>query len=116
VIAVNADPDVLEKLRIVGGPKLVRELVELFLKYAPERLTAARQSIEAGEVSGAQRALHSLKSSAGQLGMSGIQETCSRGEASAARGDAVGAGAALAQIEAGWPETKAWLTEQMRLV
>ena len=113
---MNADPDVLEKLRIVGGPKLVRELVELFLKYAPERLSASRAGIEAGDLAAAQRALHSLKSSAGQLGMSGIQETCSRGEASAAKGDAVGAEAALAQIEAVWPETKAWLTEQMRLL
>jgi len=116
VSEVNADPDVLEKLRIVGGPKLVRELVELFLKYAPERLATARAGIEAGDVIAAQRALHSLKSSAGQLGMSGIQETCSRGEAMAAKGDATGAGAALAQVEAVWPETEAWLTEQMRLL
>ena len=62
-----------------------------------------------------QRAMHSLKSSAGQLGVTGIQETCSRGEALAAKGDATGAEAALAQVEAVWPETKAWLTEQGRL-
>jgi HPt (histidine-containing phosphotransfer) domain-containing protein len=115
VNGVNADPDVLEKLRIVGGPKLVRELVELFLKYAPERLSNARASIEAGDLISAQRALHSLKSSAGQLGVMTIQDGCSRGEALAAKGDATGALAALAQVEAVWPETKAWLTDQVRM-
>jgi len=112
---VNADPDVLEKLRIVGGPKLVRELIELFVRYAPERMASARAGIRDGDLSATQRALHSLKSSAGQLGVSAIQEACRRGEALAANGDATGAEAALAQVEAAWPETKAWLTEQERL-
>ena len=112
---MNADPDVLERLRMVGGPKLVRELIELFVRYAPERIAIARTGIEAGDLSAAQRALHSLKSSAGQLGVTAIQDGCSRGEALAAKGDATGAEAALAQVEAAWPETKAWLTEQVRL-
>lgn len=110
-----ADPDVLEKLRIVGGPKLVRELVELFLKYAPERLSAARAGIQSGDLGAAQRALHSLKSSAGQLGIAAIQDECRRGESAAAAGDATGARAALAKLEAMWPETRVWLTEQERL-
>lgn len=100
---------------MVGGPKLVRELIELFLNYAPERLAVARASIQAGDLSTAQRALHSLKSSAGQLGVTAVQEACRRGEAAAAEGDATGVEAALAQVMAVWPETRDWLTEQERL-
>jgi two-component system, sensor histidine kinase and response regulator len=112
---VNADPDVLEKLRVVGGPKLVRELIELFLRYGPERMATARAGIESGDLDAAQRALHSLKSSAGQLGVTGIRESCSRGEMSAASGDANAARAALEDVEAAWPATRDWLTEQVQL-
>ena len=112
---MNAVNDVLEALRTVGGPKLVRELIELFLKYAPERLATARAGMQSGDLLAAQRAFHSLKSSAGQLGLTAIQEGCSRGEAAAAKGDASGTQAALAQVEATWPEVQAWLTEQVRL-
>ena len=112
---MNADPDVLEKLRVVGGPKLVRELIGLFLRYAPERIALARTALDAGDPSAAQRAFHSLKSSAGQLGIETIRDGCSRGEALASHGDATGAQAALADVEAAWPDTLAWLTEQVRM-
>jgi HPt (histidine-containing phosphotransfer) domain-containing protein len=115
VNAVNADPDVLERLRMVGGPKLVRELIELFIRYAPERMAIARAGIEQADLGVAQRALHSLKSSAGQLGVTAIQAGSGRGEALAAHGDVAGVEAALAEIEALWPATREWLTEQVRL-
>jgi len=112
---VNEDPDVLEKLRIVGGPKLVRELIEMFMRYAPERLAAARVGIQNGDLHAAQRALHSLKSSAGQLGITTMQDGSRRGESLAANGDAMGAETALAELEAMWPATREWLTEQVRM-
>ncbi len=112
---MNGNPDVLEKLRIVGGPRLVRELIVLFMRYAPERLAAARVGIENGDLDAAQRALHSLKSSAGQLGITGIQDGSRRGESLAAKGDAMGAATALAELEAMWPETRDWLTEQVSM-
>jgi len=107
--------DVLENLRIVGGPKLVRELIELFLRSAPERIAVARAGIQSGDLDATQRAMHSLKSSAGQLGVTGVQESCRRAEISATNGDAKGAESAVAEVEAVWPETSAWLTEQGRL-
>jgi HPt (histidine-containing phosphotransfer) domain-containing protein len=106
--------DVLENLRIVGGPKLVRELIELFARSAPERIAAARAGVETGDLVATQRAMHSLKSSAGQLGVTVIQEACRRSEIAAERGDATGAESALAEVEAVWPETRDWLTEQGR--
>jgi HPt (histidine-containing phosphotransfer) domain-containing protein len=116
VSGVNGVNDVIETLRIIGGPKLVRELIELFVRYAPERMATARAGIESGALGDAQRAMHSLKSSAGQLGLTALQEACSRGEASAGKADATGAATALAQVEAIWPETSAWLTEQARVL
>ncbi len=112
---MTTDPDVLEKLRVVGGPKLVRELIELFLRYAPERIALVRTGLDAGDLFAAQRAFHSLKSSAGQLGVETIRHACSRGETLASEADATGARAALAEVEAAWPDTHAWLTEQVRM-
>jgi HPt (histidine-containing phosphotransfer) domain-containing protein len=112
---VNSDAAVLETLRVVGGPKLVRELIELFLRYAPERLAAARAGIESGDLAAVQKSLHSLKSSAGQLGVNAMREGCGRGESSASRGDATGARAALDDVEAAWPAALAWLTGQLRM-
>jgi HPt (histidine-containing phosphotransfer) domain-containing protein len=107
--------DVLEKLRMVGGPKLVRELIELFMRFAPERMAIARAGIENGDLGATERALHSLKSSAGQLGVTAIQEASRRGEVSASNGDVTGAKAALAEVEVAWPAIQAWLTEQVHL-
>jgi HPt (histidine-containing phosphotransfer) domain-containing protein len=110
---VTADPDVLEKLRVVGGPKLVRELIELFLRYAPERIALVRAGLAAGDFDAAQRPFHSLKSSAGQLGIETIREGCSRGEAYSRNRDATGAQAALADVEAAWPAALAWLKTEL---
>ena len=106
--------DVLENLRIIGGPKLVRELIELFVRSAPERIAAARAGIENGDLGAVQRAMHSLKSSAGQLGVTAMQNACRRAEHAATSGDATSAESALAEVEMAWPDTSAWLTEQGR--
>lgn len=110
---MRSDPDVLEKLRVVGGPKLVRELIELFLRYAPERMALIHAGLEAKDLQQAQRAFHSLKSSAGQLGVETIREACSRGEALASTGDATGARVALVDVETAWPDTLAWLQTEL---
>lgn len=110
---MTAQPDVLEKLRVVGGPKLVRELIELFLRYAPERIARVHAGLDAGDLSEAQRAFHSLKSSAGQLGVETIREACSRGEHLASSGDPAGARTALVDVETAWPGALAWLQSEI---
>jgi HPt (histidine-containing phosphotransfer) domain-containing protein len=107
----ECEAQALVGLRTLGGAAFVCELIDLFLRYTPERIDVARASLAAGDVVSAVRALHSLKSSAGQLGAVSLRDECARGEALAEQGAAALA-AALAQVESVWPATRDWLIEQ----
>lgn len=74
----------LERLRGFGGDKLVRDMIELFLASAPPRIADAVAAAAAGNCEGVRRALHSLNSSAAQLGASRMQPLCEHGEVLAA--------------------------------
>src|SRR5256885_15267287 len=76
----TTDHDALERLRRLGGAKLRREMIALFLAAVPERLQAARDGIRQGDAAVTERALHSLKSSSGQLGAIKMQQLSERGE------------------------------------
>lgn len=58
----------LEKLRKLGGDDFVNELVETFLKDAPERIEAALAAGRREDLEGIERATHSLASSAAMMG------------------------------------------------
>jgi HPt (histidine-containing phosphotransfer) domain-containing protein len=62
------DPVAFERLQRLGGTKLLREMIDLFLAHAPGKVEAALQAGANGDVVGVNRAAHSLKSSAANLG------------------------------------------------
>jgi two-component system, sensor histidine kinase and response regulator len=74
------DASALDRLKRFGGGKLLREMITLFLAAAPERIAAARVGHLAGDAPATERAVHSLKSSAAQLGAMRLQRLCARGE------------------------------------
>lgn len=78
--APSTDQDALDRLRRFGGDKLLGEMITLFLAAAPERLEAARAAATSGDAESAERALHSLKSSAAQLGAMRMQRLSELGE------------------------------------
>ena len=80
------DESAIARLRRFGGAKLISAMVTAFLKDAPMRLATAGHHADAGDAAGVRRELHSLRSSAGQLGALAMQELCAEGEESAARG------------------------------
>lgn len=75
------DATVLEGLQTLGGVELARRMLALFLQYTPQRLTAAREGFEAGDLEAVGRAAHSLKSTAGHLRAARIQALASQIEA-----------------------------------
>jgi HPt (histidine-containing phosphotransfer) domain-containing protein len=75
-----SDSSALDRLRRFGGGKLLGEMIALFLMAAPERVGAARAGYGRGDATEVERALHSLKSSAGQLGALRLQRLSERGE------------------------------------
>jgi HPt (histidine-containing phosphotransfer) domain-containing protein len=76
----STDSSALDRLKRFGGVKLLGEMIGLFLQAAPERVQLARAALRRGDASEVERALHSLKSSAGQLGAMHLQRLSERGE------------------------------------
>jgi HPt (histidine-containing phosphotransfer) domain-containing protein len=74
------DANALDRLKRFGGGKLLREMIALFLAAAPERIAAARVGHLAADAPAVELALHSLKSSAAQLGAMRLQRLSERGE------------------------------------
>jgi HPt (histidine-containing phosphotransfer) domain-containing protein len=81
------DNAALERLRGFGGDKLLRGMIELFVKNAPSRAAEAREALDCGDAAALRAALHGLKSSAGQLGAVTVHHACNAGEELASRGD-----------------------------
>ena len=72
------DPAAIARLHKVGGDKLVGQMIDIFLKNAPERVAAARQGIADGDSEAIEQAVHSLKSSAGNYGAVSLQTLAGR--------------------------------------
>ena len=80
------DPSAAERLRRLGGERLLREMIELFLQLGPARLAAA----EGADLAEAERACHSLKSAAGNVGATALQAAAAEAEQAASVRDSGG--------------------------
>jgi HPt (histidine-containing phosphotransfer) domain-containing protein len=100
--AAHFDPEAITRLKRFGGDALVFEMIDLFSAGAPARLATAREAVDAGDGERARGVLHSLKSSAGQLGAVALQAMCEDGEQHAARGDVAAVAALLPAMDAEW--------------
>jgi HPt (histidine-containing phosphotransfer) domain-containing protein len=76
----------LVRLERLGGTGLVRQMIELYLQHGTERLDALAAGVAASDARAVERAAHSLKSSAGNLGALRLQHTADALEAMAADG------------------------------
>ena len=76
----------LERLEKLGGKTLVRQMIELYLANGPERVRALREGVEAGDAERIERAAHTMKSSAGNLGATKLQHTADALESLASSG------------------------------
>ena len=93
------DPVALDRLRSLGGAGLLQKMIGLFLEHTPKRLRAATEGEKSGDWYQVERAAHSLKSSAGHLGLTGIQSLARDVEGLAERGQSAGLAALIRQIE-----------------
>ena len=81
------DDAALDRLRGFGGERLLRGMIELFVKNAPNKAAEAREALDCGDSAALRSALHGLKSSAGQLGAVTVHHACVAGEELASRGE-----------------------------
>ena len=84
------DPAVLRKLPMVADgsdPGYVDRLLDLFARTVDQTLATIAQAIADTDLLAVQHALHSLKSSAGQVGALALAAEAARGEAALRRGE-----------------------------
>jgi len=106
------DPEALERLRTLGGPTLLAKMIDLFLENTPKRLAAAGAGESSGNWYEVERAAHSLKSSAANLGLTGLQSLAREVEEFAERRQADRVGPLLRELEALFPAVKARLERE----
>lgn len=68
------DAAAIARLHKLGGGKFVGDMIDLFFQYAPQRLAAVRAAALAGDFQAVEKAVHPLKSSAGQIGARQVQD------------------------------------------
>ncbi|HEV7993939.1 MAG TPA: Hpt domain-containing protein [Gemmatimonadaceae bacterium] len=104
------DPAALARLRRFGGDKLLREMIDLYLEGAPERLVAARTAVATNDLPSAELALHSLKSSSAQLGAARVGKLSERGENILRAGSMDGVAQLIGEIDAELARATTWLS------
>ncbi|NEP83991.1 MAG: response regulator [Okeania sp. SIO3B3] len=72
------DMTMLESIRKMGGDKLLSEIIEDYLNYAPDRLAAIREAITTNDAKALQIAAHTMRSSSGNLGAVTMGNICNQ--------------------------------------
>ena len=81
------DPAALKRLKDWGGESLSREIVRLFLENGPSRVDQIREALDGEDLDVPERAAHSLKSSAANVGAQLLRNVASDLELAASGGD-----------------------------
>jgi HPt (histidine-containing phosphotransfer) domain-containing protein len=97
------DSSAIERIRGFGGDALLHGMIELFVRNAPGKAAEAREALDCGDTATLRASLHSLKSSAGQLGATSVHQACVAGEETASRGDLAACVRYVERIEADLP-------------
>lgn len=90
----------LAGLARMGGPALVRDVIELYRKHGPNRLKELRAALAAGDAAETARVAHAFRSSSAQIGATRIASLCASVELSAEAGEMVQAGTAATTLDA----------------
>jgi HPt (histidine-containing phosphotransfer) domain-containing protein len=108
------DRDALARILGIGGAGLLAKMIELFLTNAPQRLAAARAGQRAGDCRAVGQAVHSLRSSAGNLGAGRLQDLAARIEelAEARQGEEIPV--LLDELEQVFAQVKTCLEEERK--
>lgn len=100
------DPDAIDRLRRLGGGELVRRMGRLFVSLGEERVAAARAGVTYGDLDTIERAAHSLKSSAGNVGAVELQRAAETAERASAEGRRAAAAAGVEAMERAFAEAR----------
>ena len=80
----DLDESVLGKIHKIGGDKLVGDLIDIFLEHVPKKIQEAFQEEQDGDLEAVEKAAHSIKSSAGNMGTIALYQLAAQIEQAAA--------------------------------
>ena len=103
------DAEAQARLQEWGGPKLLTQMIRLFLENAPTRLDQVRKGVAETNVHDAERGVHSLKSSAANVGAMRVSRLASRMEDLASGGDLPSVAGLVPELEAEYAAARARL-------
>jgi HPt (histidine-containing phosphotransfer) domain-containing protein len=106
------DPVALERLKRLGGGKLLRDMLDLFLEHTPVRMAAAAASFSQGDLAGVNQAAHSLKSSAANLGARTLRDYAEQVEHVAAGEQAGDLASLIAHLQEAFAQARAALEKE----
>jgi HPt (histidine-containing phosphotransfer) domain-containing protein len=95
----NLDTAALARLQRLGGDTFVTKMIDLFLEFAGAKIVEAKAAHATGDLEGVARAVHPIKSSAGNVGAACLQELATRLEALCREGHAGNVEAILPQLQ-----------------
>ena len=93
------DPQAQARLKEWGGAKLLTQMIRLFLENAPNRMDQVRKGLSENNVREAERGVHSLKSSAANVGAMRVSRLAAQMEDLAARGELASVAGHLRNLE-----------------
>ncbi len=96
----------LERLHRLGGGKFVGEMIDLFLDYAAAKVAQARRAQRAGDGAGVASAVHPIKSSAGNVGATQVQELAAQIELAAKTASGADLDRLVGELEMAFAEIK----------
>jgi len=109
--------EAIERLRQLGGDEFVGQMIDLFLDYAETKIADAHKAGVAGDLPGVAKAVHPIKSSAGNIGASQVQELATRLEQLAKQPPGDELNRLLGELETAFAEIKPALeAEKKKLV
>lgn len=82
--------DTLRELQQEGQPDIVQEIIGLFMRDAPRRISVLREALDRGDAEGAHRAAHALKGASANLGAYRLADLCQEIEDKALHGSVDG--------------------------
>jgi len=98
------DPQAIGRLREWGGQELPKKMIGIFLEHSPERVGQIREGLDTGTPRRAETGAHSLKSSAGNVGATRLQQLAQQAEALAEKEEMGALAALLPALEVAYEE------------
>jgi|SRR5580704_9286256 HPt (histidine-containing phosphotransfer) domain-containing protein len=103
------NPAALDMLRRLGKETLLVRMIDIFLVSSQERIAAARAALQEDDMPSLKLAVHSMKSSAAQLGGVTLQRTAAAAERAVTAGDSATLPAWLDAIDTEFASLRTWL-------